>query len=160
MTNEKLTPSGGQKPRKNFWRFLLVSALTGTVGLGSFSLLVMLFEKLSGIIAYETGVVIAEYLSVLWSCVCSFALNSKFTFRGRKARRMGIVLYLIFYVVTTPLFSWMILALFRAGVHIVLCKVIKMTINVVLDYLYCRYFIFVVIKKRFDETPNGAPPSP
>lgn len=143
-----------QKPKRNFWKFLLISSITGTVGLGSFSLLVLLFETLGEYISYEIGVIIAEYLSVLWSCVCSFVLNSKFTFRGQKARRLGILLYLVFYFVTTPLFGWMILALNKAGVYIVFCKVIKMTINVVLDYLYCRYFIFVVIKKRFDEIPD------
>jgi putative flippase GtrA len=155
VTEEKqsLSENEEQKPKRNFSKFLLVSCITGTVGLGSFALLVSAFENIQNIINYDVGIVIAEYLSVIWSCTCSFVLNSKFTFKGRKARRMGIFLYLAFYFITTPLGSWMIVALNNAGVYIIFCKIIKMTINVVLDYLYCRYFIFAVIKKRYDETP-------
>lgn len=156
MTEEKqqLCEKDNQKPKRNFWKFLLVSCITGTVGLGSFALLVSIFDSIRDVINYDIGIIIAEYLSVIWSCTCSFVLNSKFTFKGRQARRMGIFLYLAFYFVTTPLGSWMILALNNAGVYIIFCKIIKMTINVVLDYLYCRYFIFAVIKKRYDENPD------
>lgn len=142
-----------RKHSVRFFRFALVSSITGLVGLGSFALLVMIFRDFISLVSYDVGVVVAEFVSVLFSCVCSFFLNKKFTFRDRNARRLGILLYILYYAVTTPLASWAILWLNKAGINIILCKIIKMTVNLVLDFLYCRYFIFKYIKKKFDETP-------
>ncbi len=137
-----------------FFKFLLVSCVTGVVGLGSFALLMLIFDELILNVSHTVAIVIAEYFSVLWSCICSFLLNRKFTFRDRKARRMGIVLYILYYAVTTPLSSWLIIALNSVGIHVIICKLIKMTINVALDFLYCRYFIFKYIKKVYDIEPE------
>lgn len=154
--NIEIMPKAKKSKKRSFWRFLLVSCLTGLMALGSFSLLVLIFDQSEMPFSKDVGIVIAEFFSVLWSCICSFLLNSKFTFKERNARRAGIFLYILFYAITTPLAGYMIVHLNRMGVDLILCKLIKMTINVFLDYAYCRFFIFKYIKKKYDETPQNS----
>ena len=143
------SPKQQRAPRRRFWRFLLVSSVTGLICLGTFWLIQHWCQQ-SDRIGEQAAVLIAEGVSVILSCIFSFLLNSKFTFTDRKARRMGILLYILYYVISTPLFAEMMVWLNGLGVHILLCKVIKMTINFAMDYLYCKYFIFRYIRRKYD----------
>ena len=51
-----------RKHSARFFRFALVSSITGLVGLGSFALLVMLFVILSTLSVYGRGGVVAEFV--------------------------------------------------------------------------------------------------
>lgn len=142
-----------QKVKARFFKFMGISSLTGVAGLGTFALLIFIYDKGAKTIPYNIAVTVAEYVSVLSSCVISFLLNSKFTFTDRKAMNMGVFLYILFYMITTPLGAMLILYLNNLGLYIVLCKIVKMTINVCIDYVYCRFVIFRYIKKKYDEEP-------
>ncbi|MEG2158410.1 MAG: GtrA family protein, partial [Clostridia bacterium] len=103
----------------HIFKFLAVSTLTGLVGLGTFALLTninIVWDTLFGI---STGIVtsdpfwitISEVVSVLFSSSVSFGLNKKFTFTGRRARRKGILLYLLYYLISTGLGALLIIYL-------------------------------------------------
>lgn len=85
--------------------------------------------------------VFSEMLSVVLTCTFSFLLNKRYTFSFRSVKG-GLLLYLLYYALTTPLGGIMIVALIKRGWQPILAKLLKMVINFVLDYLYCKLIIF------------------
>lgn len=131
-------------------RYLLVGCFTALLSLGTFELGLAVFESFDILLSENWRVFSAEIFSVIVACVFSFVINSKFTFEDRKARRAGIFLYILFYAVVTPIGILFILWLNGFIQWLWVCKLIKMAINLVLDYTYYRFFIFAYLKKRFD----------
>lgn len=156
---EDNSPEQNKKPPmsalKRIARYLLVGGFTALLSLGTLQLVYSIFTSFD-LFTDDWRVFIAETFSVIVSCVFSFLINSKFTFEDRKARRAGIFLYILFYAVVTPLGSWFILWLkniipLADEMHrLIVSKLIKMVINLFLDYAYIRFFIFAYLKKKFD----------
>ena len=92
-------------------------------------------------IAFDLWLFFSEMLSVVLTCTFSFLLNKRYTFSFRSVKG-GLLLYLLYYAVTTPLGGIMIVALIKRGWQPILAKLLKMVINFVLDYLYCKLIIF------------------
>ncbi|MEG1528610.1 MAG: GtrA family protein [Clostridia bacterium] len=137
------------KPIKRLAKFSIVGLFVGIFGLANFTLLIQLCQLLDFAITDWT-IVLAECVSVIFTSILSFLINSKFTFSDRLARKAGIWLYIGYYVVTTPLFSLLILWLHRSyGIDLIYCKMIKIALNAILDYFYCQFFIFKYLKKRY-----------
>ena len=96
---------GGKKKKsvKEVLLFFLVSAGTGLIGIGTFTLLSKLnpFVQDAGI-AFDLWLFFSEMLSVVLTCTFSFLLNKRYTFSFRSVKG-GLLLYLLYYAVTTPL---------------------------------------------------------
>lgn len=131
-----------RKSVKEVLLFFLVSAGTGLIGIGTFTLLSKFnpFEQSAGI-SFDLWLFCSEMLSVVLTCTFSFLLNKRYTF-SFKSVKGGLLLYLAYYVITTPLGGIMIVALIKNGWLPILAKLLKMVINFVLDYLYCKLIIF------------------
>lgn len=134
-----------KKPKKSFKEvvlFFLVSASTGILGIGTFALLSWLnpYDPAAGS-PFDFWLFFSELISVVLTCTFSFLLNKRYTFSFRSVKG-GLWFYLLYYAVTTPLGGIMIVALVKAGWPPILAKLLKMVINFVLDYLYCKFIIF------------------
>ena len=100
-----------KKSVKEVLLFFLVSAGTGLIGIGTFTLLSKLnpFVQDAGI-AFDLWLFFSEMLSVVLTCTFSFLLNKRYTFSFRSVKG-GLLLYLLYYALTTPLGGIMIVAL-------------------------------------------------
>lgn len=161
ISNESVEEKPTEKKKfsaKRLISFGTVSAITGLIAMGGFLLLMHLYDVLlaSSALSRDWALVIAEYVSVIVSCLFSFSLNKRFTFPDRKARRAGIWLYILYYFVVTPLGAWLMVWLVNLSLPDYVAKLIKMTINLVTDFLYCRYFLFRYLKKKYDPSINEA----
>ncbi|MEG1581736.1 MAG: GtrA family protein [Clostridia bacterium] len=118
---------------KQFLVFLCFSLGAGLIEISSFSIIILF-----------GNVIVADVVSVVLSCLFNFTLNRKYTFKSVNNIYLGMVLYGLFYLVFTPLGALFIDFLVKAGVNEFLAKAIKMIINFVLDFLYCKFVIFKV----------------
>ena len=83
---------------------------------------------------------IALIISVLWN----FTLNRKFTFCSANNVPIAMLKVACFYLVFAPLSTWWtkVLTSPAYGWNEYLVLVITMAINLVTEYLYCKYFVF------------------
>lgn len=153
-TNEK-----DKITKKSLTSFALISCITGLLALGAFMLLMYVYGLIfadADLIYRDVAVFVAEYISVIISCLFSFSLNKRLTFSDRNARRAAKWLYVLYYFVVTPFYAWFMVSLINAGVPDFVAKLIKMTINLFTDFLYCRYFLFRYLKRKYlPETEEG-----
>ena len=114
-------------------KFTLFSISAGVIQFGSFALLfevAHLVEWLSHLIALV--------LSVLWN----FTFNRKFTFKSATNIPLAMVKVAVFYIIFTPLSTYLISLLVSVGVDGLLAEVILMVLNFVLEFLYSKFFVF------------------
>lgn len=119
-------------------KFTLFSASAGIIQLGSFEL----FSKALGWpywLAYGTALV----LSVLWN----FTFNRRYTFRSDMNIPRAMTLVFLFYLVFTPLSTWIGHVLTQGGANEDLVIIGTMLVNFVTEFLYQR---FVVYRKSID----------
>ena len=115
-------------------KFVLFSASAGVIQILSFTLLNELMTW-----PYWPSYLIAITLSVLWN----FTLNRRFTFKSANNVPIAMAQTAGFYVVFTPLTTWM-------GNYLVetllwneyLVTAINMVLNFVLEYLFQRFVVF------------------
>ena len=115
-------------------KFVLFSASAGVIQILSFTLLNELMTW-----PYWPSYLIAITLSVLWN----FTLNRRFTFKSANNVPIAMAQTAAFYVVFTPLTTWM-------GNYLVetllwneyLVTAINMVLNFVLGYLFQRFVVF------------------
>lgn len=114
-------------------KFALFSASAGIIQLVSFTLL---FEvaQLNNTIAY----IISLALSVLWN----FTFNRKFTFKSAANIPVAMVKVALFYCVFAPLSTWWTHKLTALGVNEYLIEAGTMLVNLVTEYLYCRFVVY------------------
>lgn len=114
-------------------KFTLLSISAGIIQTLSFTLMNELFHW-NYWVCYLTALV----LSVLWN----FTLNRKFTFHSANNIPIAMLKVAAFYLVFTPLSTWGGSALEAAGWNEYIVLVISMLSNFVLEFLYCRFFVF------------------
>lgn len=126
-----------KKGLKQALMFLCFSLGAGVIELVSFELL-GLFSKNS------TWLVMREIISVVLSCLFNFTLNRKYTFKSSNNIYIGMLLYALFYAISSPLWALaMKNVLEKVGMEYdTIVKLIKMLLNFVLDFLYCKFIIF------------------
>ena len=115
-------------------KFLVFSASAGGIEIGSFTLLNE-FTK----VPYSGCYLMALTLSVLWN----FTLNRKFTFQSANNVPVAMGKVACFYVVFTPVST-------LGGNYLVeelqwneyIVTIMNMLLNVSLEYLYDRFFVF------------------
>lgn len=132
-------------------KFALFSASAGIIQLGSFTLLTELTD-LKHIYCYLPSLI----LSVLWN----FTFNRKFTFKSAANVPVAMLKVALFYCVFTPLSTWWSGALAEAGVNSYLIEIGTMGVNLVTEYLFCRFVVYrnsmnTNEKKSKDEATTG-----
>jgi len=119
-------------------KFTLFSISAGVVQIVSFTLFNEVFKWESWL-----GYLIALILSVIWN----FTFNRRYTFKSASNVPKAMLLVALFYLVFTPLSTWLEKYLTGLSWNEYLVTGINMLINFVLEYLFDR---FVVFRKSLD----------
>ena len=121
--------------KKQIWqvvKFTLFSISAGLIQVGSFALLEIFIKTYW--IPYLTSLL----LSIVWN----FTLNRKFTFKAAVNVPVAMAQVLGFYLVFTPLSTWLGDIAERAGIKDFLILAITMLANFVLEFLFCKFVVF------------------
>lgn len=120
---------------KNLWqavKFTLFSASAGIIQVGSFALLEMLIN------GYWIPYLISLTLSVLWN----FTLNRRYTFKSAANVPIAMAKVFGFYLVFTPLSTYLGNLAATHGAHEYLVLGVTMVANFVLEFLFCKLFVY------------------
>jgi putative flippase GtrA len=122
--------------RQNTWqvvKFALFSASAGIVEVSSFTLL----NELTGF-PYWPSYLIALALSVLYN----FTVNRRFTFKSAANVPIAMLKILCFYLVFTPLSTYLGNTAAERGVNDYIVLGVTMLCNLSSEYLYCRFVVY------------------
>ena len=115
-------------------KFALIAASAGIIQIGVFTLLNE-FAHLD----YWLSYLLALILSVLWN----FTFNRRYTFRSAANVPRAMLLVFAYYLVFTPLSTWLEHALTAGrGWNEYLVTVLNMLLNFVTEFLYQRFVVF------------------
>ena len=115
-------------------KFALIAVSAGIIQIGVFTLLNE-FAHLD----YWLSYLIALILSVLWN----FTFNRRYTFRSAANVPRAMLLVFAYYLVFTPLSTWLEHALTAGrGWNEYLVIVLNMLLNLVTEFLYQRFVVF------------------
>lgn len=128
-------------------KFLIISISAGVIQIVAFTLM----NELIGInywISYLTGLL----LSIIWN----FTINRKYTFKSANNIKIAMLLVFAFYVVFTPLSTWLGNLSEGAGVNEYIVLAVTMILNFLLEFLYTRYVVYrnscdTMVKAVMDE---------
>ncbi len=126
---------------KETWRaikFTLFSVSAGVIQAVSFAL----FNELCRA-PYWLAYLVSLVLSVLWN----FTLNRRYTFKAATNVPIAMAKVAGFYVIFTPLSTWLGQLAERAGTNDYVVFVVTVLSNFVLEFLFCK---FVVYRHRED----------
>ncbi len=121
--------------KKEIWqvvKFTLFSISAGVIQFGSFALLEIFIKT------YWIAYLISLLLSILWN----FTMNRKFTFKSATNVPIAMAKVLGFYLVFTPLSTWLGNLAEENGVNDFLILAITMISNFVLEYLFCKFVVY------------------
>ncbi|MBO5981960.1 MAG: GtrA family protein [Clostridia bacterium] len=124
-----------KKDKKQLWqavKFTLFSASAGIIQLGSFALLEIFIK--SYWIPYLTSLV----LSILWN----FTLNRRYTFKSAANVPIAMAKVFGFYLVFTPLSTYLGHLAEGAGVNDFIVLAVTMIANFVLEFLFCKFVVY------------------
>ena len=123
------------KEKKELWqavKFTLFSASAGVIQVGSFALLEIFIKTYW--IPYLTSLV----LSILWN----FTLNRRYTFKSAANVPVAMAKVFGFYLVFTPLSTWLGSLAEGRGVNDFLVLAVTMLANFVLEFLFCKFVVY------------------
>lgn len=123
------------KDHKSLWqalKFTLFSASAGIIQVGSFALMELFIKDYW--IPYLTSLV----LSIVWN----FTLNRKFTFKSAANVPIAMAKIFGFYLVFTPLSTWLGNMAEGRGVNDFLILAVTMICNFVLEFLFCKFVVY------------------
>ncbi len=126
-----------------------------------------LFSASAGIIQVLVDVFFNEVVhlpaqySYLIALVCSvlynFTVNRKFTFKATNNVPVAMLKVALFYCAFTPLSTWTTKLLTSHGVHKYIVLAGTMICNLVLEFLYCKFFVYREKKKPEVTSPTISP---
>ncbi len=114
-------------------KFTLISISAGIVQALSFTLLNELLRA-----NYWFAYLVSLVLSVLWN----FTINRKFTFKSANNIKLSMLLVALFYVVFTPVSTYLGQLAESAGVNEYIVLAVSMISNLILEYLYTRFVVY------------------
>ena len=123
------------KEKKELWqavKFTLFSASAGVIQVVSFALLEIFIKTYW--IPYLTSLV----LSILWN----FTLNRRYTFKSAANVPVAMAKVFGFYLVFTPLSTWLGALAEGRGVNDFLVLAVTMLANFVLEFLFCKFVVY------------------
>ena len=123
------------KENKNLWqalKFTLFSISAGVIQIGSFAILEIFIQDYW--IPYLTSLV----LSILWN----FTLNRRYTFKSAANVPVAMAKVFGFYLVFTPLSTYLGDLVEGAGVHDFIILIVTLLANFVLEFLFCKLVVY------------------
>ena len=124
-------------------KFTLFSASAGIIQVGSFALMELFIQD------YWIPYLISLVLSILWN----FTLNRRYTFKSAANVPVAMAKVFGFYLVFTPLSTWLGDRAETAGVNDFLILAVTMLSNFVLEFLFCKLVVYrgledTLVKKK------------
>lgn len=113
-------------------KFTLFSVSAGVIQIGSFALLEIFIQDYW--IPYLTSLV----LSILWN----FTLNRRYTFKSAANVPIAMAKVFGFYLVFTPLSTFLGNMAEGVGVNDFIILIITMLANFVLEFLFCKFVVY------------------
>ena len=114
-------------------KFTLFSISAGVIQAGSFAL----FEELLHW-SYWPSYLLALILSVLWN----FTLNRRYTFQSAANVPVAMAKLAGFYLVFTPLSTWLGALAEQGGVNDYIVLAVTMVSNFVLEFLFSKFVMY------------------
>ncbi len=114
-------------------KFTLFSISAGVIQVGSFAVFNDLIKM-----GYWPSYLISLILSVLWN----FTLNRRYTFKSAANVPVAMAKVFGFYLVFTPLSTWLGHLAETAGVHDYIVLAVTMLSNFVLEFLFCKFVVY------------------
>ncbi len=124
-----------ENKKKQLWqivKFTLFSISAGVIQIGSFAILEIFIKT------YWIPYLSSLLLSIVWN----FTLNRKFTFKSAANVPVAMAKVLGFYLIFTPLSTWLGSLAESAGAHDFLILAITMIANFVLEFLFCKFVVY------------------
>ncbi len=121
---------------KNLWqaiKFTLFSVSAGVIQIVSFTLLNELLTM-----PYWPAYLISLVLSIVWN----FTFNRRYTFKSAANVPIAMAKVFGFYVVFTPLSTWLGQLAETAGVNEYIVLAVTMIANFVLEFLFCKFAVY------------------
>lgn len=113
-------------------KFTAFSISAGVIQIGSFAILEIFIKD------YWVPYLISLVLSILWN----FTLNRRFTFKSAANVPVAMAKVFGFYLVFTPLSTWLGSVAEAHGGHDFVILVVTMLANFVLEYLFCKFVVY------------------
>lgn len=121
--------------KKNFLqalKFTLFSVSAGVIQVGTFALLEIFIKT------YWIPYLISLVLSILWN----FTLNRRYTFQSAANVPVAMAKVFGFYLVFTPLSTYLGDLAESNGVNDFVILVVTMLANFVLEFLFCKFIVY------------------
>ena len=123
-------------------KFTLFSISAGVIQIGTFALLEIFIKD------YWIPYLVSLVLSILWN----FTLNRRYTFKSAANVPVAMAKVFGFYLVFTPLSTYLGNLAEGAGVNDFIILIITILANFVLEFLFCK---FVVYRGKEDTLKNS-----
>ena len=114
-------------------KFTLFSASAGIIQIGSCALFLELFKW-----EYWVSYLLSLLLSIIWN----FTFNRRYTFKSAANVPVAMAKVFGFYLVFTPLSTWLGDMAETAGVNEYIILAVTMIANFVLEFLFCKLFVY------------------
>ena len=121
--------------KQSFWqvvKFTLFSISAGIIQVGSFALMEIFIKD------YWVPYLVSLVLSILWN----FTLNRRYTFKSAANVPVAMAKVFGFYLVFTPLSTWLGHLAEGRGANDFLILVVTMLSNFVLEFLFCKFVVY------------------
>ena len=123
------------KKKQSFWqvlKFSLFSISAGLIQIASFAILEIFIQD------YWIPYLASLVLSILWN----FTLNRKYTFQSAANVPVAMAKVFGFYLVFSPLSTWLGNLAESRGIHDFLILAVTMICNFVLEFLFCKFVVY------------------
>lgn len=124
-----------EKKNRSLWqvlKFTLFSISAGIIQVGSFALLEIFIKQ------YWIPYLISLVLSIVWN----FTLNRRYTFKSAANVPVAMAKVFGFYLVFTPLSTWLGDLAEKGGVNDFLILAVTMVANFLLEFLFCKFVVY------------------
>ena len=113
-------------------KFTLFSISAGLIQIGAFAILEIFIKD------YWIPYLISLVLSILWN----FTLNRKYTFKSAANVPVAMAKVFGFYLVFTPVSTWLGNLAEAKGVNDFLILAVTMIGNFLLEFLFCKFVVY------------------
>ncbi len=123
------------KDKKELWqviKFTLFSISAGVIQVGSFAIMELFIQD------YWIPYLVSLVLSILWN----FTLNRRYTFKSAANVPVAMAKVFGFYLVFTPLSTWLGDRIEALGVNDFIILIGTMLLNFVLEFLFCKFVVY------------------
>ena len=114
-------------------KFTIISISAGIIQIGTFTLMYEVFKWI-----YWPSYLISLLLSIIWN----FTINRKVTFKSANNIKVAMLLVLAFYLVFTPVSTFLGHLATESGANGFLVEILTMIANFVLEFLYTRFVVY------------------